>query len=228
MRLGIFGGTFNPIHLGHLLLAETAREACHLDRVLFIPTNQPPHKDAKGVLAGPTRLALIQLAIRDHPGFAASDIELQRAGPSYTIETIRTLRRQLPDAKLFLLMGEDMLAVPWKGWAELKRLCAIVAVRRSGARGAKRDPAIGPWPLAVGPLRVLQREGGRDVAPRGAGSRVPRAVPVGLHKTIQWVQMPQVDITSSDIRRRLKTGRSIRYLVPGAVERYVRQHHCYR
>ena len=186
MNVGIFGGTFNPIHVGHLLLAETVREVCHLDRVLFIPTNQPPHKEAKHLLSGSTRLALIQLAIRDHHGFAASDIELQHAGPSYTIETIRTLRRQLPDATLFLLMGEDMLAVPWKGWTELKRLCTIVAVRRPGARGAKRD------------------------------------------KTIQWAQMPQVDVASSDIRRRLKAGRSIRYLVPGAVERYLRQHHCYR
>ena len=185
MNVGIFGGTFNPIHLGHLLLAETAREAYALDRVLFIPTSLPPHKPAKDLLPGLVRLKLIQLAIRDHHAFAASDIELRRSGPSYTIETVKTLHRQLPEATLFLLMGEDMLAVKWMGWAELKRLCTIVAVRRPGRR-------------------------------------IPKA-----EKAIQWLQMPQVDIASSDIRRRIKQGRSIRYLVPGSVERSIREHHLF-
>jgi nicotinate-nucleotide adenylyltransferase len=169
-----------------LVLAETAREACALDRVLFIPTHQPPHKDARSLLAGTTRLKLIQLAIRDHPGFAASDIELKRQGPSYSIETVRTLRRQLPSATLFLLIGQDMLAVPWVSWRELARLCTIVVAKRPGARGPKSE--------------------------RG----------------IQWLQMPQLDIASSDIRRRLKAGRSIRYLVPAPVERYLKHHHLYR
>ena len=186
MRLGIFGGTFNPIHLGHLLLAETAREALQLDRVVFIPTQQPPHKPGRGLVSGPTRLKLIQLAIREHPTFVASDIELRREGPSFTIETVTILRKQLPDAELFLLMGQDMLAVPWKAWNDLKRLCTVAAVRRSGSRLARSE---------------------RGVA---------------------WVTMPQVEISSSDIRARLRAGRSIRYLVPGPVERYIRQHRLYQ
>lgn len=186
MNVGIFGGTFNPIHLGHLLLAETAREALTLDRVLFIPTHLPPHKPSKDLLPALVRLKLVQLAIRDHHAFVASDIELHRPGPSYTVETVKTLHRQLPDAKLFLLMGQDMLAVPWMGWRELKRLCTIMAVRRPGTKAPKSE------------------------------------------KAIQWFQMPQVDIASSDIRRRIRQGRSIRYLVPGVVERYIRQHHLYR
>jgi len=186
MRVGIFGGTFNPIHTGHLVLAETAREAFKLDRVLFIPTNQPPHKPVRDLAPGAVRLKLVQLAIRDHAAFAASDIELQRFGASYTIETVRTLRRQLPDATLFLLVGEDMLGVRWLAWDTLKRLCTIVAAHRSGRRAVRGQPGL------------------------------------------KWLDMPRLDIASSEIRARVKSGRSIRYLVPAAVERYIRQHHLYR
>ena len=186
MRVGLFGGTFNPIHVGHLVLAETARERLVLDRVLFIPTQQPPHKRVRGLLPGAARLQLIELAIRDHPAFAASDIELTRPGPSYSIETVRLLRQRLPAAKLFLLIGEDMLAVRWVAWDELKRLCTIVAARRPG---------------------VL-----RPTSARG----------------VTWLPMPQLEIASSDIRKRLAAGRSIRYLVPAAVERAIHRHRLYR
>ena len=185
VRIGIFGGTFNPIHLGHLLLAEAAREALKLDRVLFIPTRQPPHKRVRDLPAGSDRLAVVQAAIQGHPAFVASDIELQRTGPSYSIDTVRVLRQQLPTAKLFLLVGEDMLGVRWLAWDELKRLCTIVAARRPHAASSSR------------------------------------------RRGMTWLPMPQVDIASSDIRARLKAGRSIRYLVPPAVERYIRQHRLY-
>ena len=185
MRLGVFGGTFNPIHLGHLVLAEAAREALALDRVLFIPTHQPPHKPGRGLLPGATRLKLVQLAIRDHPAFVASDIELQREEPSYSIETVRILRKQLPAAKLFLIIGADMLSVRWVAWGELKRLCTVVVAHRPGGGPGRRE----------------------------AGLR--------------WLAMPQMDIASSDIRRRLRSGQSIRYLVPSAVERSIRRHRLY-
>ncbi len=185
MRLGIFGGTFNPIHVGHLLLAETARETLHLDRIVFIPTRQPPHKRAQDLLAGTERMALIQLAVREQPAFVASDIELQREGPSYSINTVKALHAQLPMAELFLLVGEDMLSVRWLAWDELKRLCTIVVAHRPATKVAKRDAKL------------------------------------------KWLAMPQVEISSSDIRQRIKEGRSIRYLVPSAVERYLRQHQLY-
>ena len=186
MRLGIFGGTFNPIHWGHLLLAETAREALALDRVVFIPTRQPPHKRTKGLLPGAVRCELVQSAIKDHPAFVASDIELQRQGVSYSIETVRTLHQQLPAAKLFLIVGQDMLGVRWLKWDELKRLCTVVVARRPGCA----------------------------VPPRERG--------------IRWLTMPQVEIASSDIRARLRAGRSIRYLVPPQVERCIRQQGLYQ
>ena len=182
MRLGIFGGTFNPIHWGHLLLAEMAREQLQLDRVLFIPTYQPPHKRAQELLPGPVRLKLIELAIKDNPAFVASDIELQRRGVSYSNDTVKLLKRQLPMATLFLLIGSDMLSVRWLAWDDLKRLCTVAVVRRPGASSSRREARV------------------------------------------KWLTMPQVDISSSEVRRRLRAGQSIRYLVPPSVERSLRQH----
>lgn len=185
IRLGVFGGTFNPIHWGHLVLAETARDLLSLDRVAFIPSNLPPHKSAKRLLPGAVRMELIQLAIRDHPAFVVSDIELQRREVSYSLDTVTALHRQLPAAKLFLLVGEDMLTVRWKGWDELKRLCTVVVAHRPGAARPRRE--------------------------RG----------------LKWLAMPQLDISSSDIRARVKAGRSIRYLVPAPVERTIRERELY-
>ena len=189
MRLGIFGGTFNPIHVGHLLLAETARDTLALDRIVFIPTGRPPHKRAKDLLPGAVRLKLIQWAIRDHPAFAASDIELQRAGTSYSLDTVQILHRRMPGATLFLLVGQDMLTVPWVGWKELKRLCTVVVAPRPDIRG--RPPS-------------------------------------SRQRGLTWLAMPPVAMTSSDIRARIKAGRSIRYLVPTPVARFIQRHGLYQ
>jgi len=186
MRIGIIGGTFNPVHHGHLLLAESAREALALERVLFIPANQPPHKPGARLLSGKARLAMLKLAIRDHAGFAASEIELSRPGPSYTLETLQTIRRSMPDAKLFLIIGQDLLRVRWKAWSQIKRLCTVVVAKRPGSRVARKE------------------------------------------KGVVWLEMPQVAVSASEIRMRVRAGRSIRYLVPRSVERYIRSHHLYR
>jgi nicotinate-nucleotide adenylyltransferase len=130
MRLGILGGTFNPIHMGHLVLAECAREQCGLDHVLFLPTAKPPHKPSRDLLDGPVRLRLVRLAIRGHPAFRASDLELKAGGISYTVRTVRLLREQYPKATLFLIVGSAMLKVPWYGFEELCRLCTFVVANR--------------------------------------------------------------------------------------------------
>lgn len=186
MRVGIFGGTFNPIHAGHLLLAETARDTLQLDRVVFIPARRPPHKSSAGLASEQARLRMIQLAIRDHSAFASSDIELRRPGRSYSIDTVTELRRSLPHAQLFLLIGQDMLSVRWAAWDRLKRLCTVVTAARPGKRR------------------------------------------IGMQRGVRRLEMPLMDISSSDIRARLAGGRSIRYLVPPAVERYIRQHRLYQ
>jgi len=133
MRLGIFGGTFNPIHCGHLLLAESAREQYRLDQVWFIPTATPPHKPPRDLLDGAARLSLIRLAIRGQPAFRASDLELRLGGVSYTIMTVRRIASEYPRAKLFLIVGSDLLHVRWYAAAELRRLCTIVVAKRPGS-----------------------------------------------------------------------------------------------
>ena len=201
MRLGIFGGTFNPVHLGHLLLADAACDALRLDRVVFIPAGRPPHKPSKGLLDGAERLALVKLAIRGQPGFSVSDMELQRRGPSYSIDTVRRLRARHPRAALFLLMGEDMLRVPWRAWRDLAQLCTVVVAHRTAHPHAR-----------------VPRQGHQD-----RRARSPAAA-----GRIRWLPMPGLDISSSEIRDRVRHGRSIRYLVPPAVERYIRRHRLYR
>ena len=186
MRLGILGGTFNPVHLGHLILAECAREQYALDQVWFIPTAIPPHKPFQDLLDATQRLALIRLAIRGHPSFKASDLELKLGGISYTLRTIRLIRARQPKARLFLLVGSDMLQVSWYGLSELSRLCTFVVAQRSG-----------------------------DIQSR----RIPR---------MRRLVMPQVDISSSLIRARIRRGQSIRYLVPDAVARAIAHRRLYR
>ena len=174
-RYGIFGGTFNPIHLGHLALAEAAREQCRPDRVYFIPTATPPHKRASDVIDGRHRLAMVRLAIRGHPAFRVSDLELRRGGISYTLRTVQELTRREPSASWFLIVGSDMLAVPWRGLDEIAQRCTFV---------------VGERPSTV------------------ARSRFSR---------IRRIEIPQLAISSSMIRQRIRHRHSIRYLVPEAV-----------
>jgi len=184
MRLGILGGTFNPIHLGHLLLAECARQQCRLDQVWFMPTASPPHKSSHRLLDGRRRLALIRLAIRGHPCFRASDLELRLGGVSYTIRTVQALHVLQPHAQLFFIIGSDMLKVRWYRFEALRRLCTFVVADRGSTIQSRRG--------------------------------------------IRRIVMPQVDISSSMIRQRVRQGRSVRYLVPDAVLGSLVRHRLYR
>ena len=134
-RLGILGGTFNPIHLGHLVLAEAFRERLGLDRVLFIPAGTPPHKPRGGLVSGLHRYAMVSLAVAGHPGFVASPIEIERSGPSYTVDTVEALAGDWSGARLFLLMGSDtFLDLPtWRTPERLGAFATLAVGYRAGS-----------------------------------------------------------------------------------------------
>jgi len=191
MRIGLFGGTFDPPHVGHLMLAEWARERLSLDRVLFVPAGQPPHKSRTRVSAAAARLAMTRLAVRGHPAFEVSAAELAGEGPSFTLDTVRAFVARAPRARFFLLMGADSLD-DFHRWREPQRILALATL------------AVGGRPGAAGP-------GGR----LGSGRVV-------------WLGNPGIDVSSSVIRQRARAGRSLRYLVPDAVARYIARHRLYR
>lgn len=193
-RIGIYGGTFDPIHLGHLILAEQCREQCGLDEVWFVPAAHSPFKSGVDQTPGEQRLALVQAAIADHPAFRVSRCELDRSGPSWTVDTLEILHAENPARELFLLMGADSLqSLPlWHRPERIAELATIVGVNR-GDR----------------PLPDLNSLG--DLADR-----------------VRIVTMPGIDLSATEIRERVRTGRSIRYLVPAAVEQLIGELGLYR
>jgi len=193
------GGTFNPIHFGHLAAAEAAREAFGLDRVIFIPSGHPPHKDPSQVIAAEHRFQMTLLATQDNPFFQVSRLEIDRPGPSYTVETLRRLRDLHPQAELFFITGADAVAeLPsWRHYEEILRLSQVIAVTRPGYT----LPAEKDFP---------QRANGDAPGPR-----------------VLTLQVPAVAISSRDIRERVRLGLSIRYLVPEPVREYIYRHRLY-
>lgn len=200
-RLGILGGTFNPIHVGHLILAQAAAEHFDLDRVLFVPCAAPPHKPGTNLLEGRHRMAMIEAAIEWNPLFAVSDLELLRSGTSYAIDTVCELSRQYPRSELCFIIGTDTLLElhKWHRIYDILTLCRFVSFGRPGVNiEALRSEHLkldSPWPE-----RLLQ-----DLA---SGR--------------------QIDISSTDIRYRVAEGLSIRYLVPPEVEMYIAEHGLYK
>ena len=144
MRLGVFGGTFDPIHLGHLRAAENALEGLALDRVAFVPAAVPPHRPGP-LSSALDRYAMTALATAGHPRFAVSDAELAREGPSYTVDTVAGLRRARPEDEVFVIVGSDTFPemVGWKEHARLRSLCTVAVVSRPGERGLPRGGAAG-------------------------------------------------------------------------------------
>ena len=167
-RLGVFGGTFDPPHLGHLALAECAREQLRLDRVLFVPAGRPPHKRASGASSARARLAMTRLAVRGNPAFAVSTLETARPGPSYTVDTLRALRAAYPQARLYLLIGADSLR-DFRTWhaAEAIRDLAVLAVARRPGVSAP------PWSAAWRARRrlVWLENAGLEIASREVRAR---------------------------------------------------------
>jgi nicotinate-nucleotide adenylyltransferase len=165
VRLGVFGGTFDPIHLGHLRAAENALECLELDRVAFIPAGTPPHR-AEPLSSPLDRYAMTALATAGHPRFAVSDVEIRRDGPSYTVDTVADLRREIPGADVFVIVGSDTFPemATWKEHERLLALCTVAVVARPGEAGSTGDR---------GPGRVARVEGpGLDISASAIRARV--------------------------------------------------------
>jgi len=197
-RLGILGGTFDPIHHGHLVAAEEAHDQLQLDQVLFVPTGIPPHKPRRPISPSFHRLRMVELAIAGKPYLAISRVDVDRSGPCYTVDTLELLRaEQGPEPTFFFIEGADSLAdiLTWYRTQRLIELCELAIVERPGVE-----------------IDLPQLE-----------NHLP-----GLTARIHWVQMPRLEISSSDLRARVRAGRPITYLVPAAVEAYIVEHGLYK
>jgi nicotinate-nucleotide adenylyltransferase len=198
MKLGLMGGTFSPIHYGHLVAAEECRIRLGLDRVLFIPAGEPPHKRGRPVTPAGDRVAMVELAIADNPGFELCRIEVERCGPSYTSDTLAELRQVYgPGAELYFIVGMDSLSeiLTWHEPARIAELARLVAISRGG------------------------------VAPFDPG-RLEPGIPNARERVIV-LSGPELTISSTDLRRRVASGLPIRYQVPPSVEEYIRGHGLY-
>ena len=212
-RLGLFGGTFNPIHYGHLRSAEEVCEALALDHLWFIPAGHPPHKTAQGITPFEVRLEMSRLAVGDHPVMSVSDLEGRRPGRSYSIETLRQIRRELgPAWELYFILGLDaMLEIAtWKDYKELFTLSHFVVLDRPGYDRRRLG-------------KVLLEE----IHPLFRPLQMERSFQHPSGHIVVWQETTLMDISGTGIREMVRHGRSIRYLLPEAVREYIITHKLY-
>ena len=186
LRLGLFGGTFDPPHLGHLIVAQDVFEALGLERLLFVPAGTPPHKTDKVISPAPLRLEMVRAITAGNDAFGVSEVELSREGPSYTVDTLSHYRDLYPEAEIFFILGADQAAAfdTWQDPEKVASLATLVVMARAGA-----------------------------------------AVPVGGFSA---VPVTRVDISATEVRERVREGRSIRYLVPDGVRKIIESNRLYR
>jgi nicotinate-nucleotide adenylyltransferase len=210
-RTAIFGGSFNPIHYGHLLLADEVVEQLRLDRVLFVPAGLPPHKLAATLAPAADRFTMVQLATAGHPAFQVSDLEVQRPGPSFTVDTLETLA--MGGDELHLLVGSETFLdlLSWRAPRRIAELARLVVIPRLGS---VFDPESAP---AQKVLRELDAVRFAPVAERASADRI-----------VLIVRATSLPISSSDLRRRARDGRSLTYRVPPAVASYIQVRGLYR
>jgi len=200
-KVGILGGTFDPVHIGHLIIAENAREQAGLDRVIFIPAYIPPHKTEIPVSAAEHRYRMVQLAIEDNPSLEVSDIELRRSEVSYSVETVERLKQINPEAEYYFVIGTDSLMElhTWREPEKLIQMCEFIVVDR--------------------PEHNFEQIKKSDL---GLSKKAKQ-------KLLKHVVLSNpVGISATDIRHRVAQGRSIKYLVPEEVEQYIKGHNLYQ
>ena len=199
MKLGIFGGTFDPVHYGHLILAETARETCRLEEVRFLPAYSPPHKRTQEITTGKQRVEMLEFATAGFPEFVVDQRELKREGTSYTVETLAELKEQFPEAELHFLMGADSL-IDLPNWREPQRIAQLAKIVAVNRENSSRDDL----------------------------HQVVSNLPDSIQRSVIILEMPNIAISASDLRLRISKNRSIRFLTPRPVERYILEHRLYR
>ncbi|RRK09870.1 nicotinate-nucleotide adenylyltransferase [Lactiplantibacillus garii] len=185
-RVGLLGGTFNPPHLGHLIMAQQVGDQLGLDEVRFMPDAQPPHVDEKKTIPAVDRVNMVQAAIADNPLFRLETAEIKRGGKSYSYDTIKALKAQHPDTQYYFIIGGDMVDYlhTWYRINDLVKLVTFVGIKRTGYPTTSQYPVI-------------------------------------------WVDAPLIDISSTQIRKKISHGHTVRYLVPDAVAAYIEEHHLY-
>lgn len=194
-RTGVLGGTFDPLHLGHLLIAEQALDQLHLDRVVFVPAGKPPHKTSLQITDPKIRREMVDAGIADNPFFQLSTSDLDRTTPSFTFELLERLSNERKHDRFVFIMGEDSL-YEFGTWVQPRRILELATL------------AVARRPLSPDAMRTLP-----DVP--------------GVERRLVWITSPPCEISSTDIRLRAQTGRSIRYMVPDAVRAYIESHHIY-
>ncbi|MGI6357793.1 MAG: nicotinate-nucleotide adenylyltransferase [Bacillota bacterium] len=196
-RIGIMGGTFDPIHIGHLVTAEAARHEFSLQRVFFVPSGNPPHKQSQNVSKGEHRYLMTLLATAANPAFYLSRAEIDRSGYSYTYDTVRLFLRDYAPCELYFITGADAILdiTSWHNYQQLLQICHFVAATRPGFR--------------------LEQHLNRQ------------SFTAEQLAHIHYIEIPSLAISSTDIRRRVREGRPISYLVPEGVEHYIHKHRLY-
>ena len=199
-RVGVIGGSYDPVHVAHLVVAESVREALSLDMVLFVPVGEQPLKQGQPVTASQHRIAMVELAVEGNPHFRVSRVDVDRPGPSYTVETLKLLREEWAErgrTELWFIIGADSLLTlaRWHDPTGILLQSRLAVVRRPG------------YLPDLGELE----------------ERVPK-----LQERVDWVDAPLMDISATDLRRRVAEGRSIRYRVPEAVREYIEKEGLYR
>lgn len=198
-KIGIMGGTFNPVHIGHLFVAEAAREAFSLEQVIFIPTGDPPHKEPSQLASGRDRIRMLQLAVRDNPLFQVNEMEITREGTTYTIDTLIEWKAAHPKDQVFFIIGGDTLPElkTWRTFEKVARLCSFVVYQRFGYNKTDLEKE------AERLFQIYQAE-------------------------ILFMEGSYLEVSSSSVRARLAENQTIRYLVPDNVVNYILEHKLYK
>lgn len=220
MRIGLFGGTFNPIHRCHLAIAQQVKDRLSLDRIIFIPTGDPPHKPSGSLAPARHRVEMVQRAIEGMPGLTISEVEIHRPAKSYSIETVRALLKEYgPEAGLFFITGLDAFLEfhTWREAAALLRLCHFVVVPRPPFRfeALSSMPVFPPFDPSV----LMELDARRQ-------DRLDVAIPGGPGLTL--LSLPPCEVSASEIRDRLRKGLPLANLLPASVESYIIQHRLYQ